>query len=92
MFKLIFSQSKYIAFAVASTLLVSSNAHADVYKWCNASGVMQYSDKPPMVSFTKATRSAIINALQSKDVCTVPDILQGKINVASALTQNNAFF
>ena len=92
MFKLAFSQSKYLAFALISMMLVSSYAYADIYKWRNARGVMQYSDKPPLVSFTKATRSEIINALQSKDVCTVPNILQEKVNVASARTENNAFF
>ena len=92
MFKLAFSKSKYLALALVFIMLVGSNAYADIYKWRNARGVMQYSDKPPLVSFTKATRSEIINALQSKDVCTVPNILQGKINVASARTQNNAFF
>ena len=91
-YKLVFSQSKYLALALLFIMLMSSHAYADIYKWRNARGVMQYSDKPPIVSFTKATRSEIIDALQSKSVCTVPNILQDKINVASARTENNAFF
>ena len=66
MFKLAFSKSKYLALALVFIMLVGSNAYADIYKWRNARGVMQYSDKPPLVSFTKATRSEIINTLQSQ--------------------------
>ncbi len=105
MFKSDFFSSKCMALALMSLALVTSNTYADVYKWRNARGVMQYSDRPPTVSFTKATRNEIINALQSKDVCTLPNnlslansstqpsSLKEKTTLASvASTKNNAFF
>ena len=105
MFKSDFFASKCMALALVSLALVTSNAYADVYKWRNARGVIQYSDRPPTVSFTKATRNEIINALQSKDVCTLPNSLslansstqpsslKEKNTLASvASTKNNAFF
>ena len=105
MFKSDFFSSKCMALALVSLALVTSNAYADVYKWRNARGVIQYSDRPPTASFTKATHNEIINALQSKDVCTLPNSLslansstqpsslKEKNTLASvASTKNNAFF
>ena len=60
-------------FVLTSVLvLFCTNSIAEVYKWRNTRGVVQYSDKPPLASFTKATRNEIVNALQSKDVCVLP--------------------
>ena len=60
-------------FVLSSVLtLFCTNSFAEVYKWRNTRGVVQYSDKPPLASFTKATRNEIVNALQSKDVCVLP--------------------
>ena len=55
------------AIAIAVT---SSAAQAEVYKWRDARGVVQYSDKPPASGFTKASQSEIVNALQKKELCT----------------------
>ncbi|HPV44023.1 MAG TPA: DUF4124 domain-containing protein, partial [Methylotenera sp.] len=54
------------AIAIAVT---SSAAQAEVYKWRDARGVVQYSDKPPASGFTKASQSEIVNALQKKELC-----------------------
>ena len=60
-------------FVLTSVLvLFCTNSFAEVYKWRNTRGVVQYSDKPPLTGFTKATRNDIVNALQSKDVCVLP--------------------
>ncbi len=60
-------------FVLTSVLaLFCTNSFAEVYKWRNTRGVVQYSDRPPLAGFTKATRNDIVNALQSKDVCVLP--------------------
>lgn len=92
MVKLGFLSSKYLPLALVTIALISTNAYADIYKWRNARGVVQYSDRPPLASFTKATRNEIINALQAKDVCILPNSLKGKAVASAASTQNNAFF
>lgn len=74
---------------VMTTILVlfSTNSVAEVYKWRNARGVVQYSDRPPLASFTKATRNEIVNALQSKDVCNLPvnNVSAGIANSGSSI-------
>ena len=58
---------------VTIALLLASNlATADIYKWRNNRGVIQYSDKPPVSGFSKADRHEIVNSLQSKDMCVEP--------------------
>ena len=73
-------------------IAVSYPAHAEIYKWRDSRGVIQYSDRPPVESFTKVTRNEMVNALQTKDLCTVgPIVKNSPINVAS--NQNvGAFF
>ena len=73
-------------------IAVSYPAHAEIYKWRDNRGVIQYSDRPPVESFTKVTRDEMVNALQTKDLCAVgPIVKNSPINVAS--NQNaGAFF
>ena len=73
-------------------IAVSYPAHAEIYKWRDSRGVIQYSDRPPVENFTKVTRNEMVNALQTKDLCTVgPIVKNSPINVAS--NQNvGAFF
>ena len=73
-------------------IAVSYPAHAEIYKWRDNRGVIQYSDRPPVESFTKVTRNEMVNALQTKDLCAVgPIVKNSPINVAS--NQNaGAFF
>jgi Domain of unknown function (DUF1996)/Domain of unknown function (DUF4124) len=66
------TQFSNAALLTAVLALFSTDSAAEIYKWRNARGVVQYSDRPPLASFTKATRSEIINALQLKDVCNLP--------------------
>lgn len=61
-----------VSILTAILVLFSSSSVAEVYKWRNARGVVQYSDRPPLTGFTKATRNEVVNALQSKDVCNLP--------------------
>ena len=71
MFKL--NAQVFNVFILTSVLtLFCTNSFAEVYKWRNTRGVVQYSDRPPLAGFTKATRNEIVNALQSKDVCVLP--------------------
>ena len=66
------SSGKVVAIAMLATSLVSSNVMANVYKWRDASGRTQYSDTIPASSYSIVNRSELVNALQSKDVCTLP--------------------
>lgn len=73
-------------------LAASYPAHAEIYKWRDNRGVIQYSDRPPVENFTKATSNEMVNALQTKDLCTTgPIVKSSPVNVAS--NQNvGAFF
>lgn len=73
-----------LAIALTSTL-ASNSVFANVYKWRDSTGRTQYSDTPPATSYSIVKRSELINALQSKDVCTVP-------NTKSKLRQLSANF
>ena len=54
------------------TLVLASNlARAEIYKWRNARGVIQYSDTPPIAGASKVPRSEMVNVVQKKDVCSV---------------------
>ena len=61
-----------LSIATVALLLASNLATADIYKWRNNRGVIQYSDKPPVSGFTKASQHEIVNSLQSKDMCIEP--------------------
>ncbi len=54
-----------------AVLLTCNSVDAQVYKWRDSRGIIQYSDKPPVEGFSKATRNEIVNALQKKDLCAV---------------------
>ena len=61
-----------LSIATVALLLASNLATADIYKWRNNRGVIQYSDKPPVSGFTKASQHEIVNSLQLKDMCAEP--------------------
>jgi Domain of unknown function (DUF1996)/Domain of unknown function (DUF4124) len=61
-----------LSVATVSFLLGSTLANAEIYKWRNNRGVIQYSDKPPVAGFSKADRHEIVNSLQAKDLCVEP--------------------
>ena len=51
------------------TLIASHHAHAEIYKWRDNRGVTQYSDRPPVSTFSKLTPNELVNSLQTKDLC-----------------------
>ena len=80
---------KVIALALMAMALVSSSVFANVYKWRDSRGRTQYSDTIPATSYSVVKRSELVNALQSKDVCTLPSakpnaIAQSKLSKLSA--------
>ncbi len=101
-----FESSAQIAKASVLTVILvvfSTNTCAEIYKWRDARGVTKYSDIPPQFAFTKATRNEIINALQAKDICVLPNTKTAKTigavpaklaskTVASNSTQMNFAF
>ena len=80
---------KVIALTLMAMTLVSSSVFANVYKWRDSRGRTQYSDTIPATSYSVVKRSELVNALQSKDVCTLPSakpnaIAQSKLSKLSA--------
>jgi hypothetical protein len=61
-----------LSIAATAMLLASGLTNAEIYKWRNNRGVIQYSDKPPVAGFTKANRHELVNSLQAKDLCAEP--------------------
>ena len=80
---------KVIALTLMAMTLISSSVFANVYKWRDSRGRTQYSDTIPATSYSIVKRSELVNALQSKDVCTLPSakpnaIAQSKLSKLSA--------
>lgn len=74
-------------------LLASSNTYAEIYKWRDNRGVTQYSDRPPVSSFSKLTSNELVNSLQTKDLCTVGPIKKSVAsNAAASAKENSGFF
>ncbi len=65
-------QKLLLIMPVAAMLLPIPSAVAQIYKWRDNRGVMQYSDKPPVTNAAKATPAELVNSLQAKDLCAVP--------------------
>ena len=82
---------KVLAFTLLAMTLMSSSAFANVYKWRDSTGRTQYSDTPPATSYSIVKRSELINALQSKDLCTVPSS-KPNLNAQSKLPKLSANF
>ncbi|MBX9677082.1 MAG: DUF1996 domain-containing protein [Methylotenera sp.] len=77
-----------ITLPLLTLIAASYPANAEIYKWRDNRGVTQYSDRPPASNFTKVTRNELVNALQTKDLCTV-----GPIQKSGASAKNlNTFF
>ena len=68
-----FPTKKVLVFTLLAIALASNSVFANVYKWRDSTGRTQYSDTPPATSYSIVKRSELINALQSKDVCTIPN-------------------
>ena len=64
------TQGLMIALPLTALVFSSSSAFAEVYKWSNARGVTQYASSRAVPNATQATPNEIVNALQTKDVCT----------------------
>jgi Domain of unknown function (DUF4124) len=73
-------------------IAASYSAHAEIYKWRDNRGVIQYSDRPPVTNFTKVTRNEMVNALQTKDLCTVGPIVKSKTLKVASNQNVGAFF
>lgn len=76
-----------LTLAIGATLPMS-DANAEIYKWRDNRGVVQYSDKPPVTNYSKATQHEILNALQQKELCAVPS----KATVSKAARNFSANF
>lgn len=68
------TQKSLFLIPIASALLANSElSTAQIYKWRDDMGRMQYSDMPPVnTNAKKATPNEVINFLQQKDLCTIP--------------------
>lgn len=75
MFKLL-SVTKKTLFIIPLTvaMLFAQTVDAKLYKYRDERGTVRYSENPPAnVEATPATPSEIVNNIQSKDLCAVPD-------------------
>ena len=81
-------QALLLTIPSVAVLLTCNSVDAQVYKWRDSRGVVQYSDKPPVAGFTKATRNEIVNALQKKELCADPLATKPK-NTLTAALQNS---
>lgn len=81
------SPALLITLPLLTLMATSHQAQAEIYKWRDNRGVIQYSDRPPVAAFTKITRNEMINALQTKDLCTV-----GPIQKVASSTRNASAF
>ena len=68
------SRTSFYTLSIATSvfLLGSTLANAEIYKWRNNRGQIQYSDKPPVSGFSKTDRHELVNSLQAKDLCVEP--------------------
>jgi len=74
------------------TLLASSQANAEIYKWRDNRGVTQYSDRPPVDSFSKLTPNEVVNSLQTKDLCTIGPIKKNAVSTVASDKDYSGFF
>ena len=86
-------RSPALLLTIPLLVILSSNvANAEIYKWRDNRGVTQYSDRPPVSGFAKATRSEIVNALQTKDLCAVGPIKKLTSSAIASTRDFGAFF
>lgn len=57
---------------------ISGSATAELYKWRDDSGVVRYSENPPVANAVKASPSEIVNSIQAKDLCAKPTKVSAK--------------
>lgn len=88
MIHLTFGQQTLLITIPLLTLVASNPADAEIYKWRDNRGVIQYSDRPPVSSFSKTTPNEVVNSLQAKDLCAVGPI---KKNTASTATSSKDY-
>jgi hypothetical protein len=81
-------QSLVLSMLPAVFVFSSTTANAAVYKWIDSRGVTQYSASQVVPSATKATQNEIVNALQSKDVCTGSTPPTNRTQTISTSTKN----
>ena len=82
------SQGLVIALPLAVFVFSSGSAVAGVYKWSDARGVTQYASSRAVPNATQATPNEIVNALQTKDVCTSASSsikVDSSLSIASAV-------
>ena len=84
-------QALLLTIPSVAVLLTCNTVDAQVYKWRDNRGVIQYSDKPPVAGFTKASRNEIVNALQKKDLCAEPTAKTAALASATKKISANFF-
>jgi Domain of unknown function (DUF1996)/Domain of unknown function (DUF4124) len=81
-----YKQALLLTIPSISMLLIGNSVNAEVYKWRDSRGIVQYSDKPPIGGFTKTTKNEIVNALQKSDLCSAgPAVTTSKGTLTAAL-------
>jgi hypothetical protein len=92
MIQLTFGQQALLITIPLLTLVASNHADAEIYKWRDNRGVTQYSDRPPVDSFSKVTPNELVNSLQTKDLCVVGPIKKNTASTVASTKDYSGFF
>lgn len=92
MIDLTFRQQALLITIPLLTLVASNYANAEVYKWRDNRGVTQYSDRPPVDSFSKLTPNELVNSLQIKDLCADGPIKKNTASNVASTKDYSGFF
>ncbi len=92
MIYLTFRQQALLITIPLLTLVANNYANAEVYKWRDNRGVTQYSDRPPVDSFSKLTPNELVNSLQTKDLCVDGPIKKNTASTVASTKDYSGFF
>lgn len=92
MIHLIFRPQTLIITIPLLTLAASNFANAEIYKWRDNRGVTQYSDRPPVDSFSKITPNELVNSLLTKDLCVDGPIKKNTVSTVASTKDYSGFF
>ncbi|MES2500004.1 MAG: DUF1996 domain-containing protein [Pseudomonadota bacterium] len=92
MINLIFRPQALLITIPLLSLIVSNHTNAEIYKWRDNRGVMQYSDRAPLTGFGKVTPNELVNSLQTKDLCTIGPIKKSIVSRASPVRNIGGLF
>ncbi|MDO8962277.1 MAG: DUF4124 domain-containing protein, partial [Methylophilus sp.] len=88
--------TRYTQVTLSSLLLValssfSNTSIADVYRWRDSKGVMQYSDRPPPTAKSKQSETILLNIIKNDSLCANPELTKQSVNDNNPVALNFLF-